>query len=339
MVDSLDCSDHMARVAKSGASKSPPAPASSPFLEWFFRPAMLFRLSLVAGVCALWPYAYQRLPSLGKRAEYRVTFQQVQISPAPERPVPANLIEQVEKLADLPRELSILDEAVTADVANAFRKHPWVSKVVRVRKSFPTVITVELEYRRPVAMVQVPEGRIPIDIDGIVLPTTDFSSSDIDRFPLIQNISSKPSARPGIVWSDPSVLAAAKLAQLLGDKWKALKLEAISLPRNASTTSEVNDVSLELVGLGGSRILWGRTPGSDHPGELEPTQKIRRLENYLTEFGDYGQPNGPYEIDIRHWRENSRRPLVSDRPTTKPNRPQRDDSRIQSSEGKRRTRS
>ena len=330
----------MARVAKSGgAAKSPTVDSGSPLIEWFFRPSMLFRMSLIAGVCALWPYAAQRLPSLGKRAEYRLTFQQIQISPAPERNVPVNLVEQVEKLADGPRDLSVLDENLAANVAEAFRKHPWVAKVVRVKKMFPASVVVELEYRRPVAVVQIPGGRIPIDADAVVLPKGDFSDDEFSRLPVIQNITSKPAAQPGIVWSDPALLAAVRLADLLGDKWKSLKLQAISVPLDPNSTTTIGDVQLELVGLGGSRILWGRVPGSDYPGELDPTQKIRRLENYLTEFGDYGQPNGPYEIDIRHWRENTRRPLVGDPVQTRPSRSPRDESRIQSSEAKRKTRS
>jgi hypothetical protein len=332
----------MARVAKSGGGtlqKPLPVPPSSPFVEWFFRPAMLFRMSLVAGVFALWPYAAQRLPSLNKRPEYRLTFRQIQITPRPEGSVPENLIEQVEKLAGLSRELSVLDDNLTSEIANAFRKHPWVSNVVRVQKSFPASVVVQLEYRRPVAMVQVAGGRVPIDIDAIVLPTDDFSTSDFGRYPLIQNVTSKPAARPGIAWSDPALLAAARLASLLGEKWTSLKLEAISIPRNLDPSLDINDISLELQGIGGSRILWGRTPGSDHPGELEPAQKIRRLENYLADFGDYGQPNGPYEIDIRHWRENSRRPLISDQAPAKPSRNLKDDTRIQNTEGRRKTRS
>ena len=331
----------MARAAKTGGvtGKSSSGSASSSFLDWFFRPAMLFRMSLVAGVCALWPYAAQRLPSLANRSEYRLTFRQIQISPAPERPVPPDLLEQVEKLADLPRDLSLLDESLATEVANAFRLHAWVAKVVRVRKSYPAAIVVELEYRRPIAMVQVPGGRIPIDLSGVVLPTNDFSASDIDRFPLIQQVAPKPAIRPGAVWNDPALLAAAQLANLLGDKWKSLKLDAIAVPRNVSTTTAVNDIPLELVGSGSSRILWGRPPGSDHPGELEPSQKIRRIENYLSEFGDYKKPNGPYEIDIRHWRENSRRPLPTDQSQVQPIRKQHEEPRFRSSEGKRKTRS
>lgn len=299
---------------------------------------MLFRVALIAGVCALWPYAAQRLPSLAKRSEYRLKFSQIQVSPPPEHSVPANIIEQVEKLADLPLELSVLDEHLAENVANAFRKHPWVSKVGRVKKTTPAAVTVELEYRRPVAIVQFAGNFIPIDVNAVVLPPADFSPDQFGRLPVIQNITSTPAAKPGIVWNDPALFAAGRLADLLGDKWKALKLEAISVSRSTSPAIEPNDVQFELRGLGGSKILWGRAPGSDYPGELEPGQKIRRLENYLTEFGDYGQPHGPYEIDIRHWRENTRRPLIGDETPSKPPKNPRNGSHIQSTEGKRKTR-
>ncbi len=331
MASSLDCSNCMARATKSGGelAKSPPALAGSSFIGWFFRPAMLFRMSLVAGVCALWPYAAQRLPSLGARPEYRIPFSQIEISPPPERPVPMNLVEQVAEQADLPRELSVLSESLASEVADAFRRHPWVSKVIRVRKSFPSAITVELEYRQPVAMAQVPGGRVPIDIHGVILPSADFSPIDTNRFPVIRAVDSKPHARPGNVWNDPSILAAARLASLLGGKWKSLKLEAISVPRITDSSIDPNDVVLELIGQGGSRIVWGRAPGSDHPGELEASQKIRRVEKYLADYGDYGLPNGPYEIDIRHWQEISRRPLVSEVVQTKPTKSQKPDFKNQ----------
>ena len=310
----------MARAGKSGGdvTRSQSTSAGSSFIQWFFQPAMLFRMALLAGLFALWPYAAQKLPPLGARPEYRILFSQIQIIPAPEHPVPENLLEQVAELSAMPRELSVLSDSLTVDVAKAFRRHPWVSKVIRVRKSFPAAITVELEYRKPVVMAQVQGGRIPVDSQGIILPTADFSVSDTNQFPLIQNVASKPKARPGNVWNDPAILAAARLASVLGEHWKPLKLEAILVPKIANPSIDPNDVILELVGLGGSKIIWGRPPGSDHPGELEATQKIRRLEKYLADYGDYSQPHGPYEIDIRHWQEISRRPLASEQVQAKP---------------------
>ena len=332
------CHDRMVRNAKTSSEGAGPPPQESDLITWFFRPPMLFRMALVAGVCALWPYAAQRLPSLGKRSEYHVSFGQIQIHPRPESPVPGDLLEQVERLADFHRELSILDERLTADVAAAFGKHPWVSKVVRVQKAFPASISVELEYRRPVATVQVSGLRIPVDGHAVILPMQDLSKADVDRYPLITNIYLKPTVKPGTVSTDPALIAATKLADLLREKWSPLKLEAISATKLASGSTAADSIMLELRTKGGSKILWGRVPGSDHPGELEPTQKIRRLENYLTEFGDYLQPHGPYEIDIRHWRENSRRPLPSEAAQSKPTKHQKEESRTQHAEGKRKSR-
>lgn len=329
----------MARSVKSGGTSAEARSTSTgSLIDWFFRPAMLFRMSLVAGAFALWPYAAQRLPSLQKRTEYQLSFSQIQISPLPARPVPENLLEQVGKQTDVPHEFSVLDDHLTAELADAFSQHPWVANVVRVRKSFPASVVVELEYRQPVAMVQIPGGRVPIDIDGIILPSTDFSTSDLQRYPLIRNVSSKPASRPGSAWQDPSLIAAARLAKLLGSKWSSLKLEAIVVPATATAKTNVNDVPLELIGEGGSKIIWGRTPDTDHPGELEPAQKIRRLEKYLADFGNYGQPKGPYEIDIRHWQEISRRPLVVEPEQSKPSKTPKVEARHHS-ESKRKTRS
>jgi hypothetical protein len=319
----------MARAGKSsgGESGTQSPTMGSSFIPWFFQPAMLFRMSLIAGACAFWPYVLQKLPSLGTRPEYRISFAEIQVIPAPTDPVPGNLVEQVADQSGMPRELSLLNESLTVEIAQAFRRHPWVSKVIRVRKSFPAAIVVELEYRKPVVMAQVQGGRIPLDAHGVVLPTSDFSTRDTNRFPLIQNVDNKPKVRPGNIWNDPGILAATRLADLLGEHWKALKLEAISLSRVTGSATDSDDVILELIGKGGSKIVWGRAPGSDHPGELEAMQKVRRLEKYLVDYGDYSHPQGPYEIDIRHWQEISRRPLVAEQAQAKPAKSQKPTSK------------
>ena len=317
----------MARTGKTVVEAPSQTSAISSLIQCFFQPAMLFRASLVAGVCALWPYAAQKLPSLEGRPEYQISFSQIQISPQPKHPVPENLVEQVADLSGVPSKVSLLSESLTSDIAAAFRRHPWIAKVVRVQKSFPASVTVELEYRQPVLMAQVQGGRIPLDIQGVLLPTADFSASDTNRFPVIQYTGTKPKIRPGSVWNEPNIQAAARLANLLGEKWKLLKLEAIIVPQLAEPSADPTDIPLELTGIGGSRILWGRAPGSDHPGELEPTQKILRLEKYLADYGDYGQPHGPYEIDIRHWQEITRRPLLAPQVQAKPSKSQRPDGK------------
>lgn len=287
--------------------------AASPpsWVRAVFRPARLAKLSLLVGVVTLLPYVVQRLPSLASRSEYRLVTKQIRLVPAPESPVPGNLLDQVREQAKLPRELSLLDEKLASKLADAFAGHPWIAKVVSVRKSYPATVTVEVKYRAPVGMVQVKGGRFPIDASGVVLPPGDFTAEDLKRYPTIQGLVSSSSIRPGMAWKDPSLLAAARLAELLAPKWGELQLESIVVPSRSGPASDSTRIVLELRTSGGSKIIWGRAPGTEHPGELTTVQKIGRLEKYLTEFGGFDRPNGPYEIDIRHWQEISRRPLAS----------------------------
>lgn len=277
-----------------------------------FRPLRLAKLAVIVGAISLMPYLIQRLPNLAARPEYRLATKQIRIVPMPERPVPENLLEQVRELGKLPRELSMLDETLSAKVADAFARHPWIARVVSVRKSYPANVIVELEYRQPVGMVQVKGGRFPIDVAGVVLPPGDFTAADLKRFPTIQGPTPPASLHPGVAWKDPSLQAAARLAQLLAPTWSKLRLESIIVPSRLDSKNDATKITLKLQAGGGSQIIWGRAPGTEHPGELTTTQKIGRLEKYLTEFGGFDRPNGPYEIDIRHWQEISRRPLASE---------------------------
>ncbi len=299
-------SDKVANAAVA-AGDNPPSWAGA-----VFRPLRLAKLAVIVGVVALMPYIIQRLPNLAARSEYRLATKHIRIVPTPERPVPENLLEQVRELGKLPRELSILDETLATKLAAAFSRHPWVARVVKVRKSHPANITVELEYRQPVGMVQVKGGRFPIDAAGVVLPPGDFTAADLKRFPTIQGPTPPASLHPGVAWNEPSLQAAARLAQLLAPTWSKLRLESIIAPSRLDSKSDASKITLKLQASGGSQIIWGRAPGTEHPGELTTTQKIGRLEKYLTEFGGFDRPNGPYEVDIRHWQEISRRPLASE---------------------------
>jgi len=182
-----------------------------------------------------------------------------------------------------------------------------------VRIRFPARVDVALRYRRPVAMVEVKGGLFPVDADGVLLPPADFSVSEARRYPLIQNVHSTPQGPAGTNWGDIVVSAGARLTAVLKPYWKRFHLAAVRVPNRTRANTTINDLVLELLTVRGSRIIWGRVPGSKHPGELSTERKIGRLEKYLTDFGGFDRPHGPYEIDIRHWREISRRPLTAAR--------------------------
>ena len=72
--------------------------------------------------------------------------------------------------------MSILDDELVQKIQTAFSLHPWVANVTHVTKRHPAHVDVELEYRKPVAMVEVHEngsdGLYPVDTDGVLLPST-----------------------------------------------------------------------------------------------------------------------------------------------------------------------
>jgi hypothetical protein len=313
----------------------PPAP-DRPLLRMrrvLYRPKVLLGVAALLVATAVVPQFVKSLPDPAERQEYRFETAKIEIAPPP-RDVPPDIVDQVLKRARVPETVSLLDDDLTEKLAKAFASHPWVAEVVSVRKSFPPRVQVQLKYRRPVAMVATAGGMYPIDAAAVLLPPEDFSMADTKRYPLLRGVQTKPQGPAGVRWGDVVVEQGAKLAVVLQPHWKALQLDAIVVPesesggrkaeggggtdeRRADTThhspltthSSPDSLKFVLTTTGGSRILWGRAPGSSYPGELSAEKKIARLKKYLTDFGGFDQPQGPYEIDIRHWQEITRRPL------------------------------
>ncbi len=299
----------MGRAAKSTDKTEDTPPVG--FREWLFQPSRLLRFALLAAVPVLAPWLYRQLPPLSSRDEYRLTLDKIVIDPPPVAPIPSDLFAQVQKRADLPENLSALDSQLPRRLADAFALHPWIARVVEVRNEFPAAVKVTVEYRKPVALVHVTHGYYAVDGEGILLPPQDFSSADATEYLVIKGITSTPQNGAGHRWDDPAVTSAARLAELLGPKWKSLQIASIMAPRDVPAVADEDALQFDLITTNGTRILWGRAPGSQHPGELTPAQKLGRLNKYLAEFGSFDRPSGPYEIDIRRWQEITRRPLVS----------------------------
>ena len=152
------------------------------------------------------------------------------------------------------------------------------------------------------------------------MPVLPFSRADFGRYPIIRGVSSLPEGPAGSVWGDAMVVGAARLAEHLmrsydRDRchWEAFGLMAVNCPDEPETDgeTEVDDINFSLTTTQGSEILWGRAPGTGHPGELSAEQKIGRLRQYLDDYGSFVHPSGPLEIDIRHWQEITQRLLNS----------------------------
>jgi hypothetical protein len=187
-------------------------------------------------------------------------------------------------------QLSLLDPSASARIASAFASHPWVSRVLAVRKLPGGVVDVHVQYRSPVAMVFVisrhPEvsGRsfFAVDDEGVLLPTTEFTRDQTMSYPHIEIPDVYPTGGVGSGFGDPRVIAAAKLASLLFPYRESLKLRSIQLDpanRNAPVPQ------FQFVTRDGQTFPWGSAPGQEMPGEPRNEDKLRSL---LAKSGDQG---------------------------------------------------
>lgn len=292
----------MAATKKKKAAKKKKADESaSPtlrerLLRAVFRPSLLLPLALVGAGIVLFPAAKAMLPDLSHRPEYRLSPSDVVI-PDPPRWVPADLAELVLRKAGLAEEVSVLDETLAQQIHDAFLAHPWVEGPVEVRMSVPARIEVDFQYRQPAAMVEISDGFYPVDDEGVLLPPADFPPSELSRYPLIVGMRTPPLGSLGDPWGDARIMGAARLAVVLTPYWEEWQLKAIEVPGRQRADQNYDDLEFAVSTEGGSRILWGRAPGNDHPLEVTDDNKIRRLKEFLAKGKTF---DGEWEISINH---------------------------------------
>jgi hypothetical protein len=300
----------MARKKKAAARKSKPVASKSPSfferaLKATFRPGVLLPIALLGAAIVLAPVVPRLLPDLSHRDEYRLQASEIEF-PAPPRWIPENLLDQVIERSGLPEELSVLDESLAGKVGNAFEEHPWVTRPVKVRVSVPARVEVEFEYRKPVAMVEVSDGFYPVDDQGVLLPPRDFPPSELSRYPKIVGLRSTPLGGIGSTWGDARVIGAAQIAVILLPYWSEWKLDSIEVPARSEAKQKYEDLEFVVNAQGGSKIIWGRPPGHQHPLEITADQKIGKLKTYLSACESF---DGDWEININTLMEVRRTPL------------------------------
>ena len=181
--------------------------------------------------------------------------------------------------------LSLMDHQATAKIASAFSTHPWIRRVVSVRRLQGCCVDVRVEYRTPVAMVRVRDpdskadgfGFFPVDDEGVLLPPTDFSSAQTLEFIHIYVPDAYPTGSAGSAFSDARVEAAAQLAAFLAPYREIAGIESIGVfgdPR-------VSPPQLEITTKDRQRLPWGSAPGMETKGELSSSMRLKMLLDQL----------------------------------------------------------
>lgn len=241
-------------------------------------------------------------------ALYAIELDDIAITPTPEW-VKADIRDEVYQIARLDR-LSILDQNANATIAQAFEGHPWVKSTIRVSKLPGGGISVDLVYRRPLAMVYceprpLPDGTVaqdassqggffPIDDSGIVLPVADFDKSQTREYMWIFAKNASFLGDIGMPFGDPRITEATKLASFLEDERRQLNLRSIRV--DATTQAAQNPLILSLGTQDNLTIKWGHSPGSEAQAEPSAASKFERLVRWLKSVRTGS--NATSEIDL-----------------------------------------
>jgi hypothetical protein len=254
----------------------------------------------VVGWKMLWEQVREQVLSA---ADYRVEADQIEMSELQPwiHTDPKRFKADVLRDASLDGQLSLLDKELTIRIAQAFALHPWVAKVQRVSRRSPAGVTVELIYRRPVAMVEVPGSYLlPVDGEGVLLPTDDFSPVDAQGYLRIGEIKTSPAGPIGTRWGDTHVTGAAQIAAALLDDWQKLMLHQIVPAARQVDSAGAETDTYELYTPKRTRIDWGRPPGAEIGTEAKAAKKIERLRAYAAEHGgSLEDPTAPQRLDVR----------------------------------------
>ena len=169
--------------------------------------------------------------------EYRLKPERFHLSEHPPW-IPATLVHEILTTAKFGPNESVLDAKLPAKIAVAFAANPWVQKVIKVQIKYPAEVYVDLEYRSPVCLVQLPGGHgfYPVDANGILLPTDYFTQGTkeenderMNAFLFVEGAPSNPIGYFGDSWGDPTVEKAAKIAADRGPNARAEGFVAIKI--------------------------------------------------------------------------------------------------------------
>jgi len=288
-------------------AKAPSAPMGRGS-RWVVASALI--VIVTGGACyAVWQQVREHV--LG-RDEYQIDPQQITLPKQPEW-IRADVRAEVIRDASFEGPLSLLDPQLTVRIASAFAAHPWVARVHRVSKKYPSGVEVLLEYRRPAAMVEVSGGALPVDNEGVLLPPSDFTTEDAERYPRISAIRTSPAGNVGTRWGDPAVGGGAQIADTLAGEWQSLELQRIE-PAGRKPGRTGAEYVYTLITRGGTRIDWGRAPSTDLPGEIPLDNKIAQLKQFAAKHGSLDGQGGPQHLAFLDSGELAIKP----RPTIKP---------------------
>jgi cell division septal protein FtsQ len=268
------------------------------------RPRVWACLAILVGVGLAAHFLWLRTaPTLARDPQYVLAADRIQVTPQPPW-IRTDIKSQVLRDSGLAGNVSVLDDwdTLAKRIKDAFELHPWIASVERITRKLPSSLDIELKYRRPVAAVESSDLSgvmlLPIDDHAVRLPEGDLTQVERQYLPRVSGITGRP--RVGDAWDDPRVIGGAKLAAQLADVWQQLRLVEILASPQSSMRDDKSLYSFEIRTTGGTRIIWGATPGQESSlGDSPFIQKRQRLLDYAAQHGKLESIDGPEVLDVR----------------------------------------
>lgn len=218
--------------------------------------------------------------------------------------VKADITAEALRDASLDGRLPLDDPELARRLARAFDVHPWVRSVDRVEVVSPAAARVTITCREPVAMVRVAGGLLPVDGEGVVLPSDGFTSEEAAQYPVVAGVSSLPQGPAGAAWGDKAVEEAVAVVSVTLPEWQPLGLVECRCEGKAEKHR------WQLINTAGVAIAFGSSPGHEALGEPGMAAKIAALQRLAA--------RGPVEdpVDLREMAaetSDTTVPLIDDR--------------------------
>jgi len=179
-----------------------------------------------------------------------------------------DFLADVQAYANLPDRLDRNDPDLPPRLVEAFAASPWVERVERITPT-PDGLRIELALRVGALAVPLDGRHRAIDGRAVLLPER-ATRQDLPHYAGKVEV---PPTRPGAVWPDPRLTAAAAVAAGLALHQDRLRIEKIR--------DDHRGVLLQTAW--GRTIVWGSPPGAELAGEPSPADKLDRLFRSLAE--------------------------------------------------------
>lgn len=207
-------------------------------------------------------------------------------------------------LATLP-EMSVEDPSTRAELEAVLLELPFVAEVGAIHVLWPDGLNAAIRLRVPVACVRVGDQYLTAAEDGVVLPGLWSAPPDRERgfLPLLalpdegRGVLAEGTVLDSAGALDGLSIAAALWRELDGDDWA--RLGRIVIDARAARLASVEEPGAVLWLEGERRVLFGRSPNLDAPGELPVANKCQSLSKALRLVDSPDAPLDWELLDVR----------------------------------------